>query len=67
MGTSLEKLGEHVSSMREKGLLRKADGYDGIRRQAKRIIFFLEVLEELEEIKKSVKSILRRLESKNLE
>jgi len=67
LGTSLEKVGEHISLMREKGLLRKADGYDGIRRQAKRIILFLEVLEELEEIKKSIKSILRKLESKNVE
>jgi hypothetical protein len=46
--------------------LRKADGYDGIRRQAKRIILFLEVLEELEEIKKNIKSVLRKLESKNV-
>ncbi|MCX8188304.1 MAG: YraN family protein [Nitrososphaeria archaeon] len=65
LNISLEKLGEHISLMREKGLLRKTEGYEGIRRQAKRTLIFLEMINTFENIQKNIKNILKRLETKN--
>lgn len=62
---SLEKLGEHISLMREKGLLRKTEGYEGIRRQAKKILFFIEMVNAFEDMQKNIKNILKRLEARS--
>lgn len=62
---SIEKLGEYISTMREKGLLRKTEGYAGIKRQAKRILFFVEMVGGIEDIQKNIKNILKKLETKN--
>ncbi|MEM3503202.1 MAG: hypothetical protein QW134_03160, partial [Nitrososphaeria archaeon] len=63
LNIDLEKLGEQISLMREKGLLRKTEGYEGIRRQAKRILFLLEMVNSFDEMQKDIKNILKRLET----
>ncbi|MEM3786178.1 MAG: YraN family protein [Nitrososphaeria archaeon] len=63
LNIDLEKLGEQISLMREKGLLRKTEGYEGIRRQAKRILFLLEMVNSFDEMQKNIKNILKRLET----
>jgi len=61
LGVSLESLGEHLAKLREKGVIRKSDGYEGVRRQAKRILFLLEVVENVEEIRSNIRLILKKL------
>ncbi|MEM3714880.1 MAG: hypothetical protein QXF82_08040, partial [Nitrososphaeria archaeon] len=63
LNIDLEKLGEQISLMREKGLLHKTEGYEGIRRQAKRILFLLEMVNSFDEMQKNIKNILKRLET----
>ncbi|MEM0053194.1 MAG: YraN family protein [Nitrososphaeria archaeon] len=63
LNIDLEKLGEQISLMREKGLLHKTEGYEGIRRQAKRILFLLEMVNSFDEMQKDIKNILKRLET----
>ncbi len=65
LNISLEKLGEHLSLMREKGILRKTEGYEGMKKQAKRVLFFMEMVNAFKSIQKNIKSIQKRLEAKS--